>query len=186
MSESEPICPTCLLRPHAPGCPLAADLPAGAVAEWAADDPAPHLGSSPAWIWAPAEPTGQAPERAIGGKWLIFALGCEIEAVWGRVRLAVERGNLGGLAKVSTAAWPDPQGDLVICVYTRDAEDLADVRRVLRELRDAGIWEGRLVYKRAAETAALRYGSGTARWWAPAGGREPIPAGGAWREAELR
>ena len=85
----------------------------------------------------PAEGSARRP-----GKWLIFVSRSRVDAMWNDVRRAVERGRLGYAAKVSTALpnplSPDPKKHL-ICVFTVDQEDAADVRRVRAVLRELGV-----------------------------------------------
>jgi hypothetical protein len=81
------------------------------------------------------------------GKWLIFVRRGSVDEVWGRIRQATEAGKLGIAAKVSTSR---PSGykprDHVICVYTYDFRDKANIREVLKRLREIGI-RGKLYYK---------------------------------------
>lgn len=93
------------------------------------------------------------------GKWLIFVSRTEIDASWERVVKALGEGLLGPEAKVSTAR-PNPNSSdpskHVICVYTHDGDDEADVRRVRAALRDIGI-TAKISYKTDAATLAGRY-----------------------------
>ena len=81
------------------------------------------------------------------GKWLIFVRRGSVDEVWGRIRHTTEVGQLGIAAKVSTSR---PSGykspDHVICVYTYDFRDKANVGEVLKRLREIGI-AGKLYYK---------------------------------------
>jgi len=92
------------------------------------------------------------------GKWLVFVRPEDVDEVWARIRKAVEEGRLGHAAKVATAA-PNPlarPGRRVICVYTYDWTDEADVRRVREELRRLGItWK--IPYKADEDTRRGRY-----------------------------
>lgn len=103
--------------------------------------------------------------------------------MWATIARAVERGQLGPHAKVSTTR-PNPHANSdkhVICVYTSDYRDRKDVTRVLRMLRALGI-EERLFYKEDAATVAGNYRRGSASLYeSPAGTdqliarREPMP-----------
>lgn len=80
--------------------------------------------------------------------------------MWSAVAEAVRAGRLGGEAKVSTTK-PNSNAEdptkHVICVYTYDVDDVADVRRVRAELRKLGVtW--RIPYKtdRATEKGLYR------------------------------
>ena len=67
----------------------------------------------------------------------------------GKVREAVAAGRLGQSAKASTAR-PNPNSanpdKHVICVYTNNANDEADVMRVREVLRELG-FVGKIAYK---------------------------------------
>lgn len=126
------------------------------------------------WIWAenhvciPVEGRDDA-----GGKWLVFAPVNEVDEWWRVVRRATEDGRLGEMAKVATAASSPltrSPHERVICVYTYDADDLADVACVLQELRRLG-FRRRLSYKSGADTLGRRYGCGTAQYVSPPGSR---------------
>ncbi len=106
----------------------------------------------------------KAPERDEGtpgkpGKWLIFVSRTRVDALWDAIRRGVERGRLGHAAKVSTALpdplSPDPKKHM-ICVYTPNEDDAADVRRVRAALRGMGVtWK--IPYKSDAPARAGQY-----------------------------
>lgn len=103
------------------------------------------------------EPAEGSPRRA--GKWLIFVSRSRVDALWDAIRRAVESGRLGHAAKVSTALpdplSPDPKKHM-ICVYTPNEEDAADVRRVRAVLRGLGVtWK--IPYKSDAVARAGQY-----------------------------
>jgi hypothetical protein len=81
------------------------------------------------------------------GKWLIFVPLESVDEMWGKIRQATLTGQLGIAAKVSTGR---PSGyksqDHVICVYTHDFRDKANVGEILKRLREIGI-TGKLYYK---------------------------------------
>lgn len=83
------------------------------------------------------------------GKWLLFVKREVVDEVWARILTAVEAGLLGSQAKVSTAR-PNPNASNptthVICVYTENANDEADVMRVREQLRNLG-FTGKIAYK---------------------------------------
>ena len=124
-----------------------------------------YLGSMPSqskdayWIFAERQ-VGQYPEATDrSGKWLVFVPLEKIDAVWERIKQATEKGRLGDSAKVATARTnPNAvdQDKKVICVYTYDWHDRADVMRIREELRTLGIaWK--IPYKADADTEAGRY-----------------------------
>ncbi|CAG9943858.1 unnamed protein product [Clonostachys rosea f. rosea IK726] len=83
------------------------------------------------------------------GKWMIFCTTQEVDEVWEIVARATAANQLGIAAKVA----PKPveeiiRKDRLICVYTSDFKDKADVGRVLKKLRELKLVEakGRAVY----------------------------------------
>jgi len=103
------------------------------------------------------EPAEGSPRRP--GKWMIFVSRSRVDALWDAIRRGVERGRLGHAAKVSTALpdplSPDPKKHM-ICVYTANEDDAADVRRVRAALRGMGVtWK--IPYKSDAPARAGQY-----------------------------
>lgn len=103
-------------------------------------------------FWVRAKRTGDdyPAHTERGGKWLVFVPTADLDEVWGRIKAALEAGSLGTQAKASTAL-PNPNAadsaEKVICVYTYDGDDEADVWRVRAGLRRLGItqplfWKG--------------------------------------------
>ncbi len=113
-----------------------------------------------AWIHAFRQ-IGEYPEPTDRtGKWLIWIAVQNIDRYWQTIKGAVEQGRLGDEAKVSTALKPQARAGkpYVICVYTYDYEDEADVMRVRQVLRELGI-QREIIYKADEDTLAGRYGS---------------------------
>ena len=77
-----------------------------------------------------------------GGKWMVFVPTADLDDLWSRVKGALAVGSIGAQAKASTAR-PNPNAtnpnEKVICVYTYDGDDEADVWRVRAGLRRLGI-----------------------------------------------
>lgn len=71
------------------------------------------------------------------GKWLIYREAPEIDQVWRTVATATFHGNLGPSAKVSPAQ--SQRKRYVVCVYTHNYRDVADVLRVRAQLTKLGI-----------------------------------------------
>lgn len=124
---------------------------------------------NPFWIYAQpsAAVVATMPLGQHVGKWCIFVQSDDLDDVWARVERATKAGKLWHGSKVSTE-WAqtfylmrnrnaDPK-EHVICVYTYDANDEADVMRVREELRKIGITQP-LGYKTDADT-----GAGRERW----------------------
>ncbi|KAH6847697.1 hypothetical protein B0I37DRAFT_150099 [Chaetomium sp. MPI-CAGE-AT-0009] len=72
------------------------------------------------------------------GKWMLFPQESEVNEVWRAVCEGVDAGRLGLGAKVSTSGLEGDPARL-ICVYTRDFTDVADVRRVLDAIVAMGL-----------------------------------------------
>jgi hypothetical protein len=74
-----------------------------------------------------------------GGKWMLFPDVERVDEVWATVVRAMERGELGGAAKVATDGGEGSQQGRLICVYTEDFGDVEDVKRVLGKLVELGL-----------------------------------------------
>jgi hypothetical protein len=111
------------------------------------------------WIFAKQKKGKYPKPTPKSGKWLIFVNEADVDAMWSKIKKAVENGLLGERAKVSTAR-PNPNARdasrRVICVYTYNYEDGADVRRIRTELRHLGVGE-KIPYKADEDTRAGRY-----------------------------
>ncbi|CAI7629046.1 unnamed protein product [Penicillium viridicatum] len=71
------------------------------------------------------------------GKWMLFPTVDRVDEFWGAVARAMEKGELGDVAKVAT---DDGGGESrLICVYTDDFGDVEDVKRVVSKLVDIGL-----------------------------------------------
>lgn len=115
-------------------------------------------------------PYPESTERC--GKWMIFIPVANIDEVWVKIRQAVAEGKLGRSAKVATMRMnPNAvrEGHKVICVYTYDSEDIADVTRILKALRELGIHD-KMFYKEDEATLSGQYsfnssGSSVSKYW---------------------
>lgn len=95
------------------------------------------------------------------GKWLLFIPATRVDAVWRTIRSETILGTLGVGAKVATAMkspLSTSQRVKLICVYTFNAADLDDVRRVRQRLRELG-FSKKIPYKTDAATQAGKYTS---------------------------
>jgi hypothetical protein len=122
-------------------------------------DPKPSEVTDSFWLQADRK-TGTYPVDSENcGKWLVFVLMAQIDDVWAKIKLATEEGRLGSSAKVATAM-PNPNAtnatSKVICVYTYDWTDEADVKRIRQELRELGI-TSKIPYKADEDTYAGKY-----------------------------
>ncbi|SCO81827.1 uncharacterized protein FRV6_06040 [Fusarium oxysporum] len=90
------------------------------------------------------------------GKWMLFCTPAEVNDVWEIVAKATAKNELGIAAKVAPRpADEDSRKDRLICVYTTDFADKADVGRVLQKLRELRLVEARgrpIYYKPYAYT----------------------------------
>lgn len=121
-------------------------------------DPAHMLTPGLYWLWVKMKSDASVYPNA--GKWLIFVSRKWAASAWAKVAQATHDGELGVAAKISTAWGSDMKGasSLVICVYTRDADDKENIMHVREKLREMG-WEKELRYKRDDTTRAGFYGS---------------------------
>lgn len=96
-------------------------------------------------LFALARETG-----VVSGKWMLFISPAKVDEVWGVVAEATAKGELGFGAKVATAAAGDGGSTKtrLICIYTKDYEDRADVERVLRKMAELELvdLDGRPIY----------------------------------------
>lgn len=76
------------------------------------------------------------------GKWMLFPMADDVNRFWSLVATATAAGELGHAAKVATADTSNVASRL-ICIYTEDFSDKADVKRVLQRLVDMGLVNGR-------------------------------------------
>ncbi|KAH7369695.1 hypothetical protein BKA65DRAFT_486796 [Rhexocercosporidium sp. MPI-PUGE-AT-0058] len=72
------------------------------------------------------------------GKWMIFPTPSEVNEVWSVVAHATANNQLGISSKVAPDDGDDRSARL-ICIYTKDFEDMNDVHRVLLKLKDLGL-----------------------------------------------
>ena len=89
------------------------------------------------------------------GKWMLFPSPDYVNSSWSLVANATVNDELGLAAKVG-ADEGEPDKARLICVYTNDFEDKADVKRVLEKLyalglcnRNGAIAEGKAIYYKA-------------------------------------
>jgi hypothetical protein len=87
------------------------------------------------WVWAYSSHHADS-DDAPAGKWLIYVRCPQVAYCWELVRMAVEEGSLGPCAKVITDWAMSQTGESthVICVYTSDFRNQADVLRVAQRL----------------------------------------------------
>ncbi|MFX0094347.1 MAG: putative phosphothreonine lyase domain-containing protein [Candidatus Hodarchaeota archaeon] len=111
------------------------------------------------WIYA-CRQVGFYPESTPqSGKWLVFVPNEQVDAIWRKIKKSTEKGELGDCSKVSTKKPLKITKDhtqKVICVYTYDWTDQADVMRIRENLREIGITQ-KIVYKTNEDTLKGRY-----------------------------
>ncbi|KAL4818095.1 hypothetical protein BDW67DRAFT_21969 [Aspergillus spinulosporus] len=94
--------------------------------------------------------------NCITGKWMMFITPDQVDSYWEAVADATMKGFLGVGAKVATLSNSDEQGKArLMAIYTRDYDDIADVKRVLRKLVELKLvkrGERPIYYKRDALT----------------------------------
>ncbi|KAH6606255.1 hypothetical protein Trco_005408 [Trichoderma cornu-damae] len=78
------------------------------------------------------------------GKWMLFCPASEVNGVWEIVAKATANNELGIAAKVAPRSpLEDPRKDRIVCIYTADFRDKADVGRVLQKMRELKLVEAR-------------------------------------------
>ncbi|KAL6240141.1 hypothetical protein BDW75DRAFT_3333 [Aspergillus navahoensis] len=94
--------------------------------------------------------------NCVTGKWMMFITPDQVDSYWEAVADATMKGQLGIGAKVATRSDSGEQGKARLMeVNTRDYEDIADVKRVLRKLVELKLVkkeERPIYYKRDALT----------------------------------
>ncbi|KAF4976624.1 hypothetical protein FZEAL_6738 [Fusarium zealandicum] len=99
------------------------------------------------------------------GKWMLFCAPAEVNDVWDIVAKATANNELGIAAKVAPRPVDeDSRKDRLICVYTTDFADVADVGRVLQKLRELRLVEarGRPIYYKPDAYTYIGISSGNA------------------------
>ena len=124
----------------------------------------PSEGGRDPWIFAFHDKRDYPRDTPRSGKWVPFIEQSKIDALWQVLVEILHQGKLGRIAKVATRAtkdtWDKGLMKHVICIYTYDYEDAADVRRVRQALRELGItWK--IAYKADEDTESGRYASNT-------------------------
>ena len=119
-------------------------------------DTPPSKTTDASWIYA-RPPNWESKQTGRTGKWMLFPRKEELDTVWSKIAKATEDGLLGIAAKTSTARPRSYSSEVgLICVYTYDADDVSDVKRVLGQLRALG-FNDRLNYKEDEQTRLGNY-----------------------------
>ncbi|KAK5124462.1 hypothetical protein LTR85_001679 [Meristemomyces frigidus] len=93
------------------------------------------------------------------GKWMLFPYPDDLPRTWRLIAQATADGKLGPQSKVATYDESDRKPEeRVICVYTYDFTDTADVRRVLEPLVELGLCsrDGRAIHYKCDAYTYLR------------------------------
>ncbi|PGH03277.1 hypothetical protein GX51_04147 [Blastomyces parvus] len=81
----------------------------------------------------------------VSGKWMLFPSVGQVDRVWGIVAKSTARGHLGIGAKVAAEGGGSRPGEAnrprLICVYTANFDDKADVTRVLVKMKQLGLFQ---------------------------------------------
>ncbi|KAH7325106.1 hypothetical protein B0I35DRAFT_175549 [Stachybotrys elegans] len=74
------------------------------------------------------------------GKWMIFCPPAEVNEIWRIIAKATANNDLGIAAKVAPRQPEESKRkERLVCVYTADFSDKADVARVVKKLRELGV-----------------------------------------------
>ncbi len=110
-----------------------------------------------AWLQCVVDPDAfEKDAHTYTGKWMIFTKTQEeTDRLWPIFKRALYENELGDSMKSATT--PSMNGVLT-CVYTKDWQDIPDIKRVLRTLRTLGI-KAKIYYKSDAQTLMGMSGS---------------------------
>jgi Domain of unknown function (DUF1917) len=118
-------------------------------------NPSEHMASP--WLYARSDVLNLPESLEKVGKWCIFRDGGEIDASWKKIKDLCKKNKIA-MAKVASAtSGARFKGVHVICVYTLDYSDTADVIKIRELLRKNGFTEN-IGYKRDIETINGVYG----------------------------
>lgn len=94
------------------------------------------------------------------GKWMFFPSAKNVDATWGKIVKALEKGEVCADAKVATDN--GSENSRLICVYNQDFSDKNDVKRVLQMLADEGLFDprGRPIFYKCDAYTLLEISSG--------------------------
>jgi hypothetical protein len=112
----------------------------------------PHVTAQAGWVWSRQNAPVSSDENRCG-KWMLFPRCAQAVSAWRIVAQAGHDGQIW-LAKISPRA---TRGRHLICVYTADFTDQADVETVVRRLDAFGLVERTVYYKPDIFTAARIY-----------------------------
>ena len=73
--------------------------------------------------------------NVVCGKWMLFVYPDQVNDAWAKIAMGTLEGDLGCAAKVATDTSDTDKPERLICVYTKDFSDKADVYRVLKTLK---------------------------------------------------
>lgn len=123
------------------------------------NSPRPSAVKESFWVYALRRNGGVSNGMPPSGKLLLFVARERIDEAWAAIAKATADGLLGPSSKCSTAK-PNPntvdQGSTVICVYTNNYDDEADVNRIREALRRLG-FSNSIPYRLDPTTVEGRY-----------------------------
>ena len=126
--------------------------------------PKPSTYKKEPWIYVENPKATDYDEKKVG-KWLVWMRETDVDRIWEIILEEVKTNRLGISAKVATA-YPSVYGTdkRVICIYTYDFGDKADVDRVRQRLRELG-FVAKIPYKTDAATLSGKYGPGSSLYY---------------------
>jgi hypothetical protein len=102
----------------------------------------PHVTAQDGWVWSRRNASISSDENR-SGKWMLFPRCGQAVTAWRIVAQAGQDGQIW-LAKISPRA---TRGSHLICVYTPDFTDWADVESVVQRLDNLGVVDRPVYYK---------------------------------------
>jgi len=113
---------------------------------------APHVTARDGWLWSQQNPPADSDER-LPGKWMLFPTCADAVTTW---RHVAETCRAGRIWSAKIAPRTSSNGHL-ICVYTPDFTNQADVQAIAVLLDTLGLVRKRLYYKPDIFTYARIY-----------------------------
>lgn len=77
---------------------------------------------------------------------MLFVDAMNVNEVWSTVAHATANGDFGDMSKVAPKTSDEDRESRLICIYTKNFRDTADVERVLRKIKSMGLFDRKPIY----------------------------------------